>query len=132
MDWIVQYDVPEDTEEYIHRVGRTARGDSGTGKSILFLMPNELPFLTLLKESNIPIKKYKYENLVNSKIQAKIEDIISTNYFIGKTAKKGFREFIMRYQYHPLKNDFKINEIDITNAAKAFGFTDPPIVNLKF
>lgn len=28
VDWIVQYDPPDDPKEYIHRVGRTARGKS--------------------------------------------------------------------------------------------------------
>ena len=31
VDWIVQYDPPDDPKEYIHRVGRTARGTSGQG-----------------------------------------------------------------------------------------------------
>jgi ATP-dependent RNA helicase DDX18/HAS1 len=28
VDWIVQYDPPDDPKEYIHRVGRTARGNA--------------------------------------------------------------------------------------------------------
>ena len=27
VDWIVQYDPPDEPKEYIHRVGRTARGE---------------------------------------------------------------------------------------------------------
>lgn len=27
VDWIVQYDPPDDPKEYIHRAGRTARGE---------------------------------------------------------------------------------------------------------
>ena len=33
VDWIMQYDPPDDPKEYIHRVGRTARGMDGQGES---------------------------------------------------------------------------------------------------
>ncbi|KAI6182241.1 RNA helicase [Aphelenchoides bicaudatus] len=36
VDWIVQYDPPDETREYIHRVGRTARGEGGTGTCIAY------------------------------------------------------------------------------------------------
>ena len=39
VDWILQYDPPDDPKEYIHRVGRTARGESGAGRALLFLLP---------------------------------------------------------------------------------------------
>ena len=49
MDWIIQYDPPDDPKEYIHRVGRTARGKGGKGRALLMLLPEELGFLTFLK-----------------------------------------------------------------------------------
>eukprot|EP00329_Picozoa_sp_Boothbay-MS584-11_P006367 54584_2 len=30
VDWIIQFDPPDDPREYIHRVGRTARGEKGS------------------------------------------------------------------------------------------------------
>jgi len=36
-------------QEYIHRVGRTARGEGGKGNALLFLIPEELQFLRYLK-----------------------------------------------------------------------------------
>lgn len=36
-------------QEYIHRVGRTARGEGGKGHALLFLLPEELQFLRYLK-----------------------------------------------------------------------------------
>ena len=36
-------------QDYIHRVGRTARGDKGKGSALLFLLPEELKFLIYLK-----------------------------------------------------------------------------------
>lgn len=38
-------------QEYIHRVGRTARGEGAQGKALLFLIPEELGFLKYLKVS---------------------------------------------------------------------------------
>ncbi|KAK0072266.1 hypothetical protein PV326_000236, partial [Microctonus aethiopoides] len=37
VDWIVQYDPPDDPKEYIHRVGRTARGEGSSGRATLDL-----------------------------------------------------------------------------------------------
>jgi len=38
-------------QEYIHRVGRIARGEGGKGNALLFLIPEELQFLRYLKVS---------------------------------------------------------------------------------
>ncbi|XP_035769268.1 ATP-dependent RNA helicase DDX18 [Neolamprologus brichardi] len=51
VDWIVQYDPPDDPKEYIHRVGRTARGIDGRGHALLILRPEELGFLRFLKQA---------------------------------------------------------------------------------
>ena len=50
VNWIIQYDPPDDPTDYIHRVGRTARGIDGKGKALLFLLPSELRFLQFLRE----------------------------------------------------------------------------------
>ena len=36
-------------QEYIHRGGRTARGEGAQGRALLFLTPNEIGFLRYLK-----------------------------------------------------------------------------------
>ncbi len=53
VDWIIQYDPPDDPKEYIHRVGRTARGKEGRGRALLLLMPEELGFLKYLKLAKV-------------------------------------------------------------------------------
>ncbi|XP_038125255.1 ATP-dependent RNA helicase DDX18 isoform X3 [Cyprinodon tularosa] len=53
VDWIVQYDPPDDPKEYIHRVGRTARGVDGRGHALLILRPEELGFLRFLKQAKV-------------------------------------------------------------------------------
>ncbi|XP_066385912.1 DEAD-box ATP-dependent RNA helicase 27-like isoform X2 [Miscanthus floridulus] len=51
VDYIVQYDPPDEPKDYIHRVGRTARGEKGKGSALLFLLPEELKFLIYLKSA---------------------------------------------------------------------------------
>lgn len=59
VDWIVQFDPPDDPVDYIHRVGRTARAGKG-GKSLLFLLESELGFLRYLKEAKVPLNEFSF------------------------------------------------------------------------
>ena len=56
VDWVVQFDCPEDTNTYIHRVGRTARYKS-KGNALLFLLPSELKFIDEISSKQIELKK---------------------------------------------------------------------------
>uniref|UniRef100_A0A0E0E2K6 ATP-dependent RNA helicase n=1 Tax=Oryza meridionalis TaxID=40149 RepID=A0A0E0E2K6_9ORYZ len=68
-DYIVQYDPPDETKDYIHRVGRTARGDNGKGSAILFLLPKELQLLIHLKAANISVSEYVFRQELVPKLQ---------------------------------------------------------------
>ncbi|KAG5531606.1 hypothetical protein RHGRI_026277 [Rhododendron griersonianum] len=61
VDWILQYDPPNEPKEYIHRVGRTARGEGAKGNALLFLIPEEMQFLHYLKKAKVPVKEYEYD-----------------------------------------------------------------------
>lgn len=56
----MQYDVPDDPEDYIHRVGRTARGANAKGRALLFLLESELGFLRFLKKKKVPLNEYEF------------------------------------------------------------------------
>lgn len=38
---VVNFDIPHDPEDYVHRIGRTARGTNGAGLAITFVGPDE-------------------------------------------------------------------------------------------
>ena len=57
VDWVIQLDCPEDTDTYIHRVGRTARFER-SGKSLIMLLPSERAFLEKLAERKVPIENF--------------------------------------------------------------------------
>lgn len=84
VDWIVQFDPPDDPRDYIHRVGRTARGATGTGKSLMFLQPNEVGFLSHLKEARVPLVEFEIPSKKIVDIQSQLEQLIGKNYYLNK------------------------------------------------
>jgi ATP-dependent RNA helicase DDX18/HAS1 len=86
VDWIVQFDPPDDPRDYIHRVGRTARGATGTGKSLMFLQPNEVGFLSHLKGARVPLVEFEIPPKKIVDIQSQLEQLIGKNYYLNKVS----------------------------------------------
>merc|ERR1712136_489843 len=131
VDWIVQYDPPDDPKEYIHRVGRTARGQGGKGHALLILRPEELGFLRYLKQAKVPLNEYEFGWNKIANIQPQLEKLIEKNYFLNKSALLAYKSYVAAYAAHSLKSVFDINALDLKAVAKAFGFTVPPRVDLR-
>lgn len=130
VDWIIQYDPPDEPKEYIHRVGRTARGVHGTGKALLFLLPSELGFLRHLKAARVPLNEYEFPEKRMAKVQPQLEKLIATNYALNKSAKDAYRSYLQAYTSHGMKDIFNVHELDLKAVATSFCFESPPRVNL--
>ncbi|KAI9684407.1 MAG: ATP-dependent RNA helicase [Trizodia sp. TS-e1964] len=130
VDWIVQFDPPDDPRDYIHRVGRTARGSNGKGRSLMFLQPSEVGFLKHLKEARVPVVEFEFpaKRIVN--VQSQLEKLIGQNYYLNKSAKDGYRSYLQAYASHSLRNIFDVHKLDLVKVAKGFGFQAPPRVDL--
>ena len=94
VDWIIQFDPPEEPKEYIHRVGRTARGAGRKGRALLFLLPQELGFLKFLKAARIPLNEYEFPTSKISKVQNQLEKLVSENYYLHKSAREAYRSYM--------------------------------------
>eukprot|EP00808_Paulinella_micropora_P014493 g19175.t1 len=64
VDYILQFDPPEQCQEYIHRVGRTARMGR-EGKAVLFLLPSELEYLKELEKHFIRLLPVPLPSVLN-------------------------------------------------------------------
>ncbi|MBZ3885729.1 ATP-dependent RNA helicase DDX18 [Sciurus carolinensis] len=122
VDWIVQYDPPDDPKEYIHRVGRTARGLNGRGHALLILRPEELGFLRYLKQSKVPLNEFDFSWSKISDIQSQLEKLIEKNYFLHKSAQEAYKSYIRAYDSHSLKQIFDVNNLNLPQVALSFGF----------
>lgn len=130
VDWIIQFDPPDDPRDYIHRVGRTARAGK-SGKSLLFLLPSELGFLRFLKVAKVPLNEYQFPQKKIADVQKQLESLISKNHYLNTSARDGFRSYLQAYASYSLKKIFDVNKLDLAKVAKAFGFSVPPKVNIS-
>ena len=55
VDWVVQFDAPQDPASFVHRVGRSARAGKH-GSSLLFLAPKEESYVDLLRNRRVPLE----------------------------------------------------------------------------
>ncbi|CAL5186765.1 unnamed protein product [Lathyrus oleraceus] len=131
VDWIVQYDPPDEPKEYIHRVGRTARGEGGKGNALLFLIPEELQFLRYLKAAKIPVKEYVFNSKKLANVQSTLEKMVGKIYHLNTMAKEAYRSYILAYNAHSMKEIFNVHRLDLQAVATSFSFTNPPKINLN-
>ncbi|KAG9160051.1 hypothetical protein Leryth_005780 [Lithospermum erythrorhizon] len=131
VDWIVQYDPPDEPKEYIHRVGRTARGEGAKGNALLFLIPEELQFLRYLKAAKVPVKEYEYDDKKIANVQSHLEKLVANNYYLNKSAKEAYRAYILAYNSHSMKDIFNVHRLDLQEVASSFCFSGPPQINLN-
>lgn len=132
VDWIVQFDPPDDPKEYIHRVGRTARGTNNQGRALLFLLPQEQGFLKFLKASKVTVEEYEFPTNKISKITGQMIMCVEKNHFLNRSAKDAYRSYLLSYASHAHKDIFNVDTLDFQAVGEAFGFSVPPRVDLNF
>ena len=130
VDWIVQYCPPNDPKEYIHRVGRTARGVNGKGSALLFLRSDEVGFLRYLQEAKVPVKEITFNWKKIANVQKELERVIEKNHHLNSSAKDAFKSFVRAYSSHSLKSIFNVEKLDLSKSCKSFGFATAPHVDI--
>ena len=131
IDYVIQFDPPESVESYIHRAGRACRGDtSKKGVGLLFLMSHETKFISFLKAHNVSLFEFEFpaDKIIN--VQAEMENLIATIYYLRRKAQNAYRSFISAYASHHLKKVFNVNKIDLECLGRSFGLTEVPQVDV--
>jgi ATP-dependent RNA helicase RhlB len=80
LEMVINYDIPQDCENYVHRIGRTARAGN-TGKAISFASEGTADHLEAI-ESFIGMK---------IPVQRAEDDLFATDMSIGPNSRKKFR-----------------------------------------
>jgi len=122
--WIVNYDAPADDQDFIHRIGRTARMGR-SGNALTFLMPNEEAFLPFLQNNkNITMEKYEAKSLIETSADELNEMVRQLALGDRKYMEQGVRAFvsyIRAYRTHKCSGIFNFDELKIGPLARGMG-----------
>ncbi|KAA0022508.1 DEAD/DEAH box helicase [Antrihabitans cavernicola] len=95
---VVNYDIPHDTESYVHRIGRTGRAGR-TGEALLFVAPRERHLLKAIERATRqPLTEMQLPSVedVNAQRVAKFGDSITES--LGSDNLALFRRLIEDYE----------------------------------
>jgi ATP-dependent RNA helicase DeaD len=120
---VINYDIPYDTEAYIHRIGRTGRAGRH-GDAILFVAPREKRMLAALEKAtkhSIELMQQPSTEMINDKriarFKQKITDMLATK-------DSGLFADLVD-QYH---RDHKVPVLDIASALARLAQGDTPLL----
>lgn len=121
---VVNFDIPTDSEPYVHRIGRTGRAGR-TGDAISFVTPRERGLLARIeKATKQPITQMQLPSVdeVNETRLARFDDRITAA--LGQTERiDGFRDIIAHYV-----RNHDVPETDVAAALAVVAQGDSPLL----
>ena len=128
MDWVVQFDCPESYEQYIHRVGRTARF-LNKGRALLFLTPNEKDgmFELLSARNKVPIAKTEINPSKIVHINNTVRALVSQEQKLKYLAQVAIISYVKSVFYNNNKEVFNVEKMeDVAAIGLSWGLPTPP------
>jgi ATP-dependent RNA helicase DeaD len=120
---VVNYDIPTDTESYVHRIGRTGRAGR-TGDAISFVTPRERYLLKHIeKATRHPLTQMQLPTVddVNTTRLARFDDQITAA--LGSAQVGFFRDVVSHYV-----NEHDVPEVDVAAALAVVLQGDTPLL----
>ncbi|XP_077389394.1 putative ATP-dependent RNA helicase DDX10 [Festucalex cinctus] len=128
VNWVLQYDCPEDADTYIHRVGRTARYKEG-GEALLLLLPSEeTGMIAQLREKKVPINKIQVNPDKLQHVQQKLEAFLAQEREQKERAQRCFVSYLRSVYLMRNKDVFDVFKLRLREYALSLGLAVAPRV----
>lgn len=128
VNWVLQFDCPEDADTYIHRVGRTARYKEG-GEALLLLLPSEEKgMVSQLQEKKVPINKIRVNAEKMQSVEQKLEAFLAQEKEQKERAQRCFVSYLRSVYLMKNKEVFDVFKLQIKEYALSLGLAVPPRV----
>uniref|UniRef100_A0A8C0SBR6 ATP-dependent RNA helicase n=2 Tax=Canis lupus familiaris TaxID=9615 RepID=A0A8C0SBR6_CANLF len=128
VNWVLQFDCPEDANTYIHRAGRTARYKED-GEALLILLPSEEKgMVQQLLQKKVPVKEIKInpEKLID--VQKKLESFLAQDKDLKERAQRCFVSYIRSVYLMKNKEIFDVSTLPVPEYALSLGLAVAPRV----
>ncbi|XP_075402677.1 putative ATP-dependent RNA helicase DDX10 [Tenrec ecaudatus] len=126
VNWVLQFDCPEDANTYIHRAGRTARYKED-GEALLILLPSEEKgMVQQLLQKKVPVNEIKInpEKLID--IQKKLESFLAQDQDLKERAQRCFVSYIRSVYLMKDKEVFDVSKLPLPEYALSLGLAVAP------
>uniref|UniRef100_A0A8C8DGK7 ATP-dependent RNA helicase n=1 Tax=Oncorhynchus tshawytscha TaxID=74940 RepID=A0A8C8DGK7_ONCTS len=128
VNWVLQFDCPEDANTYIHRVGRTARYKEG-GEALLVLLPSEeKDMLSQLQEKKVPINRIQVNPEKLTSVQQKLEAFLAQEKEQKERAQRCFVSYLRSVYLMKNKDVFDVFQLKLQEYAASLGLAVAPRV----
>ena len=123
INWIIQYDPPQNPDFFVHRIGRTARMNK-VGESILFLQESESTYINYLSIKGIEFTNMALSAMEN--IYDEAQQIIIQDREGYERAQSAFVSYVRYYKEHHLNFIFEFKKLDLGYLAQGFSMLRIP------
>jgi ATP-dependent RNA helicase DDX55/SPB4 len=124
VDWVVQFDAPQNPDAYVHRVGRTARAGR-QGAALLFVLPCESAFIEFSANRNVSL--IERDDCVAEAVAeaapltARIRSWLVTDRALVNRSIQAFTSLVRAYREHRLSYLFALSRLPLGKLAMAYG-----------
>ncbi|CAD6190820.1 unnamed protein product [Caenorhabditis auriculariae] len=128
VDWVIQVDCPPTVDDYIHRVGRSARMNE-KGEAVLFVTESQRDgMLDKLQTQKIPIEELAIDPKLLTDIRVKLRSLLAQSQEIKDYAQKSVVAYLRAVFMMKDKKVFDVNTIDAAALADSYGLVSVPRV----
>ncbi|NXE91068.1 DDX10 helicase, partial [Menura novaehollandiae] len=128
VNWVIQFDCPEDANTYIHRVGRTARYKEG-GEALLVLLPSEEKgMVEQLAQRKVPISEIKINPEKLTDIQKRMQAFLAQDQELKEKAQRCFVSYLRSVYLMKNKEVFDVFKLPLAEYAVSLGLAMAPRV----
>lgn len=129
VDWVVQVDCPEDSDTYIHRVGRTARFEHD-GRAVMFVDPSEEEgMINALEGKKVFVEKINVrQKKMQNSIKHQLQNMCFKDPELKYLGQKAFVSYVRSVIVQKDKDIFDVKKLDLEAFASSLGLPGAPKV----